>query len=97
MHHEREKTVLKVSIVCKLVGKMKGVHLCIGDSKDGLYFHKYMTEQSKETTVDFPKGGGSYKIGIVKEGVIGFDEFYMLEKETLTRFDINQPETKPAR
>ena len=91
MHHERDKTVLKVAIVGKLVGKMKGVYLCIGDARDGLYFHKFISEQSKETIVDFPKGGGSYKIGIVKEGVIGFDEFYTLEKETLVRSNIDQP------
>ena len=41
VEQQRDKTVLKVACG-KLMGKMKGVHLCVGDAKDSLYFNKFL-------------------------------------------------------
>ncbi len=54
------------------------MNLCVGDSKNNLYFHRYYGGPAQEIIVTFPKNGtGAYKIGVIKDGIIGFDEFYI--------------------
>ena len=51
----KDHIVVKIILECKLVGKLKGINICVGDSKNGLYFQRYIGENAKETTITFPK------------------------------------------
>lgn len=71
------------------------MNLCIGDSKNNLYFHKYYGGTAQEIMVTFPKNGnGPYKIGIIKDGIIGFDEYYIFEKGTIVKSIIDAKDKK---
>lgn len=81
-----------------MMGNLKSINVCIGDIKNNLYFQKHLNDNVKETTITFPKyTKDCYKIAIIKEGIIGFDEFYYLEKDVLTRFDIDRIPQKPEK
>ena len=48
--------------------------ICVGDQDNNRYHYKYLHQNSKEVIVNFPKKSQQeYKVGIVKEGVVGYD------------------------
>ena len=56
------------------MGKLKGINICIGDSKNNLYYYKYIDHANIEFSINFAKNQDmSYKVGLIKEGIIGFD------------------------
>lgn len=66
--------VLKITAVYDFTSQFKGVNICVGDFNNHLYHYKYMNQNCKEIIVHFGKiGSQEYKIGIVKDGIIGFD------------------------
>ena len=65
---------LKIESMNEFSDKFKGVNICVGDKNNSLYFYKFLSNKCRETTVYFPKGSQEeYKIGVIKEGIIGFD------------------------
>jgi hypothetical protein len=44
---KKDLMIVRVSFDGKFLGKLKGVNVCIGDSKNNLYFQKYIGEQAK--------------------------------------------------
>lgn len=50
----------------------------MGDSHGALYHTRIINEQHREIAIAFPLNEATYRIGIVKEGVIGFDSCYTL-------------------
>ena len=78
-------TVVKVTIEGKLLGKMKGVNVCVGCPKNTLYFQRHLHEQFREVTITFPRNSNeTYRIAVLKDGIIGFDDFYVLYGTSLT-------------
>jgi hypothetical protein len=51
----KDNTVVKIILEGKFVGKLKGINVCVGDSKNCLYFQRFIGENAKETTITFPK------------------------------------------
>lgn len=70
---------------------MRGITVCVGDSHNNLYYHRYLNDNNKEVVFTFPRSAAEeYKIGIIKDGLIGFDEFYLLKGDNLSKFNIEQ-------
>lgn len=75
--------------------RLKGSTFCVGDSSNHLYHYKYLNQNVTETEVFFPKGNQQeYKIAVVKDGIVGFDEFYKLKGDKLTKYDPDQVELR---
>ena len=87
---------MKLSYGGKFIGKLKGISICVGDSKDQLYYKRYISESSRELLIDFPKGHkNEYKVGLIKDGIIGFDEFYLMIGKEIEPFNLEQIGLKP--
>lgn len=43
----KDNTVVKIILEGKFVGKLKGINVCVGDSKNGLYFQRFIGENAK--------------------------------------------------
>ena len=71
--------------------KYRGATVCIGDHFNNLYDYKYINEKKTEAVFYFPKNNPhEYKLAIVKEGIVGFDEFYRLRGDKLMKTDIDE-------
>lgn len=71
--------------------KYKGATVCVGDHSNSLYDQKYMNQNKTEVLFHFPKSSPhEYKIGIVKEGIVGFDEFYKLKGDKLIKSEVEE-------
>lgn len=91
----KDMTVVKVSIEGKLLGKMKGANVCVGCPKSTLYFQRHLHDQFREVTITFPRNANeTYRIAVLKDGIIGFDEFYALNGSTLAPEVVEKPEEK---
>lgn len=77
-----------LSAIYDFTHQYKGATICVGDASNSLYYYKYMNQNCKEIQIHFGKIGAlEYKIGIVKDGIIGFDEFYRLRADQLIKID----------
>lgn len=75
--------------------KFKGATICVGDINSHLYHYKYLNQNYIESEVFFPKGTmQEFKIAIVKDGIVGFDEFYKLKGDRLIKYDPDQLDLK---
>jgi hypothetical protein len=62
----------------------------VGDSKNSLYHYRYMNQNTQEITVAFTnKTLDKYTIALIKDGIIGFDEFYSIQNDTLEKISLN--------
>lgn len=88
----KDMTVVKVSVEGKLLGRMKGVNVCVGCPKNMLYFQRHLHEQFREVTITFPRNSNeTYRIAVLKDGIIGFDEFYSLNGINLASDVVERP------
>lgn len=66
--------------------KYRGATFIVGDKDNNLYDNKYLSQKRTEANFTFPKNNvQEYKIAIVKEGIVGFDEFYKFKGDRLLK------------
>ena len=86
--------VLQITVDGVFGQKYKGATVCIGDHNNTLYDHIYLNDSKTEASFYFPKNNNQYKVAIVKDGIVGFDEFYRLKGDRLLKADIDQQDVK---
>jgi hypothetical protein len=76
--------------------KYRGATMCVGDQNNFLYHYRHMNANYTEISVNFPNNSQEYKVGIIKEGIVGFDEFYKLKGERMVKYDPEQQDLRAS-